>query len=459
MVVDSLRQIPLFSGLGDSDLQWLLDRAEPITINAGALLVEEGAPGDSAYIILDGAFEVIKKSDRQSFVLAVRAAGDVIGEMSLLDHAPRMASLRAVRDSRLLRIRAEAFHQLLAASPAAAIALLHTVSARLRENEAALRQNEKMAALGTLAAGLAHELNNPAAAAHRSAEQLRAVLTEWQALTAHLNSPLLNSLRDEVMRRAASPPVLNPMELSDQENKLQAWLEKRAVDQGWELAPTLAAFGWDAAALDSVTQPFAPAQTGLIINWLATGSTVYSLLNEIHLSAVRISEIVKAVKTYSYLDQAPIQEIDLHAGLEDTLVILRHKLKNGITVTRDYAPTRPRLEAYGSELNQVWTNILDNAIDALNGAGAIAIRTRADEERAIVEISDNGPGIPDHIQARIFEPFFTTKPPGAGTGLGLHIAYNIIQKHYGQIRVESQPGRTCFQIRLPIRSHEPHHRP
>jgi signal transduction histidine kinase len=184
---------------------------------------------------------------------------------------------------------------------------------------------------------------------------------------------------------------------------------------------------------------------------MGLGSAVYALLDEVAKGSERISEIVKAVKSYSYLDRAPVQEVDVHEGLDNTLVILRHKLKQGIHVSRDYAPDLPRIEAYAGELNQVWTNILDNAADALGGQGEIRLHTTQEDGRVVVEIEDNGPGIPPAIQSRVFEPFFTTKPPGVGTGLGLNIAYNIVQKHYGEIQLESRPGRTCFRILLPTK--------
>jgi len=236
----------------------------------------------------------------------------------------------------------------------------------------------------------------------------------------------------------------------DRESDAQAWLEDRGIDRAWELAPTLVTFGWDADTLQSLADTFADDQLSVIAPWLGVGSSVYALLDEVGRSAERISEIVGAVKSYSFLDQAPVQDVDVHQGLDNTLVILRHKLKQGVRVRRDYDAGLPRIEAYGSELNQVWTNIIDNAIDAMQGQGELTIRTYADDGHVVVEIADSGPGIPPHIQSRIFEPFFTTKPPGVGTGLGLNIAYNVVQRHMGRITVTSQPGETRFQVRLPI---------
>ena len=458
MISDSLRRIPLFAGLPDSDLTWLSERAETMTLEAGTNLIEEGQPGDAAYIVLDGEFEVIKKSNRQDIVISVREGGEVFGEMALIDRSPRTATVRAARRSDVLKIGGDTFRQLLAQSPSASLSILETVTQRLRQNDALLRQNEKMAALGTLAAGLAHELNNPAAAIRRSGDQLRSALADWGAATTALPRLSLSEGQlhriDELKAEIAAPrsPTLapDPLTQSDQESELQGWLEQHGVRDAWQLAPVFVANGWDLAALAKVAETFPGPALGPVLAWVASGLSVYSLLDELDVGAGRISEIVKAVKAYSYLDQAPIQEVDVHEGLENTLVILRHKL-SGIQITRDYAPDLPHIEAHGSELNQVWTNILDNAAYAMEGRGSIQIRTRAEDGQVIVEIQDSGPGIPPEIQQRIFEPFYTTKPPGVGTGLGLHIVYSIINNHYGRIRVTSQPGSTCFEVMLPVK--------
>ena len=466
MSKDFLRRLDLFSDLPEADLDWLSSLAEPFALEAGEVLMEEGAPGDAAFIITEGEVEVTKRSDTQTIVIALREPGEVLGEMALLDHAPRMATVRAVRASRFLRISGETFTQLLSQKPSAAVAILQTVTRRLRQNEALLRQSEKMAALGTLSAGLAHELNNPAAAVRRSVDQLRSALSAWTkasidldhcALT-HPQLRLIHDLKTALESRVPSDASttlsaslgLDPLARSDRESEVQTWLEGIGIAEGWELAPALVASDWKLDTLKNLAPTFDPETLVLVVKWLAAGCAAYALLDEVHMGAERISEIVRSVKAYSYLDQAPVQEVDIHEGLENTLVILRHKTKEGIHITRDYAPDLPRIEAYGSELNQVWTNIIDNAVDAMNGRGDLTLRTRAADGKVTVEIEDTGPGIPKEIQARIFEPFFTTKPPGQGTGLGLHISYTIVNKHYGQLRVESQPGRTVFSVTLPV---------
>jgi signal transduction histidine kinase len=458
MISESLRKIPLFAELSEPDLEWLSARAEPMAVAAGTELMREGEPGDAAYVVLDGDFEIVKKSNRHDIVISVRETGEVLGEMALVDQAPRSATVRAVRDARVLRISGETFQSLLSQSSSASMAILETISRRLRQNEAMLRQNEKMAALGTLAAGLAHELNNPAAAVRRSADQMRSVIADWAAAAADLHASALSAaqasrveeLRAQIERLPSPASSLDALEQSDRASELQDWLEQQAVPEAWQVAPALVSGGWDIAGMRRLAETFQGPQLTALVRWLSAGIAVYSLLGEVSVGAQRISEIVKAVKAYSYLDQAPVQTVDVHEGLENTLIILRSKLA-GIQVERQYASDLPPIEAYGSELNQVWTNILDNAAYALNGKGLIRISTHAADGQVVVEIADNGPGIPAETQPRIFEPFFTTKAPGVGTGLGLHIAYSIVNNHNGSIQLTSRPGATCFQVSLPVR--------
>ncbi len=465
MSIEFLRRLPLFAGLADQDLERLYAQAVQFDLPAGHLLIEEGTPGDALYVLLAGELEVTKRSGAANVKIDVRKPGDVIGEMSLLDNAARSASVQALGPSRVLCLSKDMFEQVLATSPSAAIAILHTVTARLRQNESLLREREKMAGLGTLAAGLAHELNNPAAAVRRAAGHLRELLADWQAATSALEAlPLdaqqrahVQALRASLAERAAEAEALDPLARSDREAEVERWLEERGVADAWDLAPDVVSCGWKPNDLAQMDQRYSASHLSALVRALALETAVAGLLDEIGKGADRISEIVKAVKTYSYLDRAPVQEVDVREGLDNTLVILRHKLKSGIRVQRDYAEGLPPIEAYAGELNQVWTNILDNAIDALQPQveagqpGEIRLRTLAEGDRVVVEIQDNGPGIPANIRPRVFEPFFTTKPPGVGTGLGLNIAYNVVNKHYGDIQVSSRPGETCFRVRLPQR--------
>ena len=459
-MLDELRQIPLFADLSEEDLEQLYKMAETVSFPAGQLVLREGDPGDSLYVVLAGELEVTKRQGGQDILLALYKPGQFFGEMALLEQAPRSASVRTLQESRLLLISQAAFQTLLSCSPSAPFKILRTVTSRLRSTESMLIQNEKMAALGTLAAGLAHELNNPAAAIRRSAAQLRDALADRERLTAQLgtlaNDPhqkeTLGALQAEIIERTTNPPLYDPLALSEREDQLQEWLEDHGVEQAWDLAPVLVSFGWDTSELERLADSFTPVQLPVVVRWLAANSSVYGLLEEVGKSAEAMSEIVKAVKTYSYLDQAPIQEVDVRESLENTLVLLRPKIKAGVSVTRDYAEGVPRIEAYGSELNQVWTNLIDNAIEAVEGQGELTLRAFTAKGVVTVDVIDDGPGIPPEIQPRIFEPFFTTKAPGVGTGLGLHIAYNIVvHKHRGQIQAVSRPGETRLRVVLPIR--------
>jgi len=458
--LQDLRKSPLFEGLSDQELQQLVDNANPVSLRTGETLMKQGEPGDSAFVVIDGGFEIQKQSGPSVIKIDVRQPGEIIGEMALLSNAPRSATVVAVCDSQTLQISQDAFENLLSTSPSATMAVLHWVMARLSQNESLLHQQEKMAALGTMSAGLAHELNNPAAAAQRSASLLRGTPTKWLELTHQLEilafkenqSDWLNDFMQEATRRFRNPVKLDALDKIDLVDQLQEWLEANGIESAWELAPTLVNFGWDVESLgDLKNKQFFQ----IAIQWLGTGSTIVTQLYEIQNTTERISQIVRAMKSYTYLDQAPLLEVDVHEGLENTLVIMEHKLKQGVTVKREYSQDLPHIEAYASELNQVWTNIIDNAVDAMNGKGEITIRTYEESDQVVVEIIDNGPGIPENIRTRILEPFFTTKPPGQGTGLGLYITHDIVvNRHHGLLQIKSKPGETKFKITLPKRIRE-----
>jgi signal transduction histidine kinase len=453
---EPLRQLPLFAELKDADLALLEQASRELRPAAGEILMREGSPGGSLYVIIEGEFEITKRTGPGDLVIAVRGPGEVIGEMSLLDGSPRTATVRSLGASRLLEIDQAAFRRLVESSPAATLSILHTVTSRLRHTESMLRQSETLAALGTLAAGLAHELNNPAAALKRSAAQVRQLLPHWQASHAGLHAAGIDEAAyPELIALAATPetPVapLDPLARSDREVELQAWLEAAGVAQAWEVAPSLLAVGLTKDRLVQETRRLPPAMLPAAVEWIASSRSLASLLKEVSLSAERISEIVGAVRSYSFLDQAPVQLVDVVRGIEDTLIVLRSKLEPGIVVHRDFAADLPDIEAHGGELNQVWTNLIANAAEAMDGRGELWLSAHLEGERLRIEVCDSGPGIPEENQARIFEPFFTTKPPGQGTGLGLHLSYNIISLHHrGQIAVQSQPGRTCFHVLLPL---------
>jgi signal transduction histidine kinase len=332
---------------------------------------------------------------------------------------------------------------------------------RQKQTERALAQSERMATLGTLAAGVAHELNNPAAATRRAAEQLReafAALNETRGRLGDMPPDGVALLADIHTRSAAhaSPrKTLGSVERSDLEAELEDWLDEHDVDDGWDLAPGLVAQGLAIPDLVRLGELFGASALPAVLAWAVQTHRVHVLTHEIGEGSARISEIVGALKGYSYLGQAPVQAVDVHQGLESTLVIMRNKLKTGIDVVRDYAPDVPAVPAYGSELNQVWTNLVDNAADAIYAQdppfGTLTVRTRRDGDHAVVEIEDDGPGIPQDVQPHLFDPFFTTKEPGRGTGLGLSTTYSIVtDKHQGTITLDSHPGRTVFTVRLPL---------
>jgi len=327
------------------------------------------------------------------------------------------------------------------------------------QQEVMLRQSERLATLGRLSAGMAHELNNPAAVARQGAEQLRTSIAQLERAQYALGKVDLSddqqrvvaALEEEAERRVKTASELDPITRSDLEQNVEDWLEQHGVTDPWEHASILVGMGLCAAELEDLTGNFDAAQTPLVIEYFGSKFTAYTLLQEIGHGTKRITEIVKALKGYSYMDQAPIQMLDVHDGLNDTLVMLSSKLRDGITVNVDFAPDLPRVEAYGSELNQVWTNLIDNAIAAMDNNGSLEVKTYRDEDWVVVEIADSGPGIPIETQKKIFDPFFTTKAPGEGTGLGLSISHSIIvEKHEGQISVCSKPGDTRFTIKLPL---------
>ena len=306
---------------------------------------------------------------------------------------------------------------------------------------------------------MAHEWNNPAAAVKRGAEQLTPALEQYLRSCDLLGEmdltpaqrQAVQSENQRAIQSAAHPPPLDALTRSDREAELETWLEDRGVPDAWEYAPILVSLELDSDRLETLEANLSPELLPAVFQHLSATYSTYGLLAEIGQGSGRISDIVKALKTYSYLDQAPVQSVDIHEGLEDTLLILRNKLKEGVSVRREYADDLPRIQGYGSELNQVWTNLLDNALDALDGKGEIVLRTRPEGDWVVVEFQDNGPGIPEDIQARVFDPFFTTKPPGKGTGLGLDISYSVVvNKHRGDIKVSSQPGKTCFEVWLPL---------
>lgn len=460
-----LRRIPVFADLGDEQLAWLASQCEEVRLAAGEIFMR---PGDSVVwlvVILEGEVQYERAGDPDRPFFAA-SAGQVTGYLPYSRLTQSGGTGRAVVPTRLARLHKDHIPEMLQRLPQIGQRLVGIMSDRIREVTKIETQRDKLMALGKLSAGLAHELNNPAAAAQRAAASLREALETARdasiRLARHALSP---GERDAILRfeRAAQqerPPAdADPLAQSDREERVAAWLGGREIAEPWKLAPGLADAGVETAALEELAGEVGEKVVGDALTRIVSLLSIGRLIGEIENSTKRISDLVRAIKEYSYMDQAPLQEIDLHRGIESTLTILAHRLKQGVTVVRDYDPGLPRVCAYGGELNQIWTNLIDNALDAMNGQGELRIRTRRNLERVLVEIGDNGPGIPPEIQSRIFDPFFTTKGVGQGTGLGLDTASRIAQKHHGDIRVISKSGDTRFLVDLPIAQPTPRSSP
>lgn len=450
---DRLRTVPLFSALSDDDLERLCGDAEEITVAAGGSLFAEGEAGDMAFVISSGDVEIVKQSPGRDVLLAVRHAGDVIGEMALLEDAPRMATARARTDTTLIAIRKAQLDALLDTSNSAARAMFGVLLTRWRETEARLRQADKMAQLGTLTSGLAHELNNPAAAVARAADDLSEAIETYAAArqaTVDRVPPQVGAILDRVRGGDPTGRVLGALDRSDAEAAVEAWLADHHIEDPWRLSGPLVASGIDPAELDALRLD--DDTLSAMVSLIVSATTIHDLTAQIDRGARRVFEIVRAMKSYSFLDRAPVQDVDIASGIDDTLLLLGSKLGD-LRVVRDYADLPP-VPAYGSELNQVWTNLIDNAIDAITAGGGstITVRTRLEPPSVVIEVEDDGPGIPPNVLPRIFEAFFTTKAPGKGTGQGLDISYGIVvHRHGGDLTVvESRPGRTVFRVEIPL---------
>ena len=464
---DPLAGVSLFADLGPRELARVRAVATEVSLAPGGILITEGDRGDALFVLLEGTLAVSRRAGSGEVSLTTVGPGAVQGEIAVLEGGLRRATVRAATPARLVRIGRDDLFDVLAREPAVLRSLVGTVARRLRDLESSAQEQERLASLGTLAAGLAHELNNPAAAAHSSVGQLETALDEWDRATTALGTltagggpaagpvaaELLDTLREEAARRAGAPPTLDPLDAADRRDAVGTLLGALGMAAPHEPAAALVALGWDGNELDDLLAPFGDDEARLVVAvWLAATALVRQLLAEVAIATERISEIIGAVREYTYLDRAPVQRIAVTAGLENTLVILRSRWKAGVAIQRSYAPDLPAIDAYGSELNQVWTNLIANAIDAMGGTGELAIAAAPTPggDGVVVEIRDSGPGIPEDVQRRIFDPFFTTKDLGAGTGLGLHISRSIVERHGGHLELASgDPGRTTFRVTLP----------
>ncbi len=461
---DELRELFLFEHLSPEQLDWVSANGDVVGFPAGAEVSVEGRPAECFYVLLSGRMtmsrliggteiETARTSQRGAYSGAVQFYfGDRLEQVYA-------ATVRALTDATFLALPAQPFAEVFRRWYPMAVHLLEGLFIGQRNLAEMVGQRERLLALGKLTAGLTHELNNPAAAAARATAALRdrfagmrhklALLSEGRLDGEVLRS--LTELQEEFVSGISEAAELSALERSDREDGLGEWLDDHEVTQPWELAGVFVAAGLGEDDLERVARAVAPAHLEPALRWLAYTVETETLLAEIADSTSRISHLVDAAKQYSQMDRSPHQQTDLHTGLDATLVMLGAKIPPGVTVVREYDRSLPPVPAYAGELNQVWTNLIVNALDAMGPEGRLTLRTGSDGDCAMVEIGDTGPGIPDELRRRVFEPFFTTKPVGQGTGLGLDVSWRIVVKrHGGDLRVTSRPGDTRFSVLLPL---------
>ena len=462
-IVEALRHVAVFADLPDDQLQWFADNVEERRMAPGEILFRKGAPADVLAVYLEGEVRAYLNEEAHDGAVYMASAGDPKTEVSGMLPFSRMTEWSAtgyvLSDMRVLLFPTRLFPEMMQRMPVLVQRLVGLMSDRVREVTAADQQRDKLMALGKLSAGLAHELNNPAAGATRAANDLIAVLAELRAADLRLCSHDLTAEQHASIRAFESAAIehtitakqLNSLEQSDLEDLLVTWLEEHGIEDPWKLSNNLVEAGIDASDLERMLGEVEKSAIADVLARVNSQLAAAKLAREIKTGTARISELVSAIKEYSYMDQVSVQNVDVHKGLESTLLILKYKLKKkNIELTREYADDLPHIKAYGSELNQVWTNLIVNAIEAMSEGGKLKVRTKKEPIDILVEIRDNGSGIPENVKTRVFEPFFTTKPVGEGTGLGLDTVARIVRRHRGNIRFESRPGDTCFQVRLPI---------
>jgi signal transduction histidine kinase len=464
---DELRRLFLFESLSDEQLDWISEHGEVRTVPAGDVVVAEGDPPTCFFVLLSGTLVLSRLAGGERVQInRTDHVGSYFGAtQSYLstDRASKTygATVEAATEMRIFQLPADEWGTQVREWFPMAIHLLDGIFLGMQNSQRLVNERERLLALGSLSAGLTHELNNPAAAAVRATAALRERVAGMRHKLAMLaggaiapaNMPALVKLQEEAVERVAKAPKLGPIEASDAEDELGDWLEDHGVSGGWDLAPTLVNAGLDVEWLAEAVQKCPGTATEGAIRWLAYTVETEMLMNEIEDATTRVSTLVGAAKQYSQMDRAPFQVVDVHELLDSTLVMLARKIGDKVTVVKDYDRTLPPLPAYAAELNQVWTNLIDNAVQAMAGEGTLTVRTSREDDCIVVAIGDTGPGVPPEIAGRIFEPFFTTKPVGEGTGLGLDISWRIVvKKHHGDIQLDSEPGATWFLVRLPLAS-------
>ena len=438
--------------LTPQQVEALMPYGSDLSLETGDLLFDENAAVDSFYVVLQGTVNISRLAGAEEIPLVSHGAGEFTGGLAVLTGKRSIHRARAATPARVLEIDSETFRRVAVELPDAGDVFVSGLARRMRQTQRTFRQQEKLAALGKLSAGLAHELNNPASAAKRASEELGGAVLAAQLAALEHDERFEPGERDALLavRRetAAATVSLDPLSMNDAEEGLAEWLDEHGVEEAWELAPALAAAGIEAEHLDALAGVLGGGSLAAGLGWLATTIELVGLTDELSTSAGRISDLVGAMKEYTFMDRAATGEVDVIPGLENTLTILGHKLE-GVTVHREYEEDLPQVTGNGGELNQVWTNLVDNAADAVDGRGKITVRAYTQTGRLVVEVVDDGPGIPHEDQTRVFEPFFTTKEVGAGIGLGLDVTRRIVGAHGGEVFVRSEMGETRFTVKLP----------
>lgn len=450
-----LLQVPAFAGLPDDQITWFLSQAEELSFKAGDTYFRQGDPADAMFIILSGEIQARGELGGETVAFPLEP-GEVTGLLPFSRMKQFTIGAKAVTDTRVLRFPSSQFPELVHRMPELTQRLVGLMSDRIRETTRREQQRDRLASLGKLSAGLAHELNNPASAAKRATSQLRDVLKRIRDASHELGRrDLTAAQRAEIEKMEASlvqnnEPPADPLAVSDLEDQIDSLLRSHGQSDLWQMAADLAHKNVKPEALESLFATLDAGTARAALVRIAASVEIATLLNEIESATARISDLVGAIKEYTYMDQTPVQNVDIVKSLETTLTIMNHKLKRGVVVQRNYQKVPFLVNSFGSELNQVWTNLIDNAIDAMGGKGELKVQTSQDDGGVVVEIADNGPGISPAIQSHIFEPFFTTKGVGEGTGLGLDTVQRIVRKHRGHIEVTSKPGDTRFRVSLPL---------
>jgi signal transduction histidine kinase len=463
MQVDDLRPLGVFDGLTDDQLAELVDGGAEVRIEPGVELFHEGEHADFWWVLVDGVIELVRHVGREDTVVGrMDAPGRWAGGFRAWDqHGVYLASGRGVVAGRVLRVPSTVLRERSNAWFPFGGHLIEGLYGTARSIESTARQREALVTLGTLAAGLAHEINNPAAAATRAVDALQGVCETLFASLGRLAQAQISAQQFQALdalRLEIEPPAtgLDPLDVSDHEGVLSGWLTRHGVDREWVVAPPLAAAGVDLAWCERAAALLDSGGLEPGLEWVAGTLSAATLLAEVKESTRRVSDLVAAVRSYSQMDRGSLQHIDVKDGLESTLIVLGHKLNTGVRVVRDYGADVPQIDAYAGELNQVWTNLIDNAVDAMEGVGTLRVSTRTEGDRVVVEVGDTGLGFPPDVAARAFEAFYTTKDVGKGTGLGLDIARRIIvDRHGGTITIDSRPGATVLRVGLPVRAAPP----